>query len=126
MGGLVADGTRVYLSEPRSRRSRVYSSGSRISAVRSSAGTGLPHRTARHGRARSRAAPGTALRSLSATRLRLEEHLFTSPHWARRTSTQGRPHDTHTGHLRLFTFQSLRLRVGYIVHHHTIDHSITS
>ena len=128
MGGLVADGTRVLRLElghggPGSIALDLASLGGRR---RRSAPAHAPRSPPEP---RSPAQPGcgpTALRSLSATRLRLEEHLFTSPHWARRTSTQGRPHDTHTGHLRLFTFQSLRLRVGYIVHHHTIDHSITS
>ena len=104
MGGLVADGTRVLRLElghggPGSIALDLASLGGRR---RRSAVPRTPPAVAPP-EPRSRAGGPTALRSLSATRLRLEEHLFTSPHWARRTSTQGRPHDTHTGHLRLFS-----------------------
>ena len=117
MGGLVADGTRVLRSElghggPGSIALDLASLGGRR---RRSAPAHAPRgpRQSRAAGLRAHRAP-LALRHQTETRRAplYESALGTANEHTRPTSTTRTP-DTYVK-----TFQSLRLRVGYIVHHH--------
>ena len=101
MGGLVADGTRVLRLElghggPGSIALDLASLGGRRRRSAPAHAPAVPARAAQPG------CGPTALRSLSATRLRLEEHLFTSP--ALGTANEHTRPTTRHAHRTLKTF----------------------
>ena len=123
MGGLVADGTRVLRLElghggPGSIALDLASLGGRR---RRSAPAHAPR-----GPRQSRAAGLRAHRAPLALRHQTETRRAPLYESALGTANEHTRPTTRHAHRTLKTFQSLRLRVGYIVHHHTIDHSITS